>query len=220
MLPKKALVNWGGWDGHEPDHCAQTVRGLLDDEGFEVEVVHDLSVYADAKRMAGYGLIVPIWTMEEIAPERSEGLRSAIKSGIGLAGFHGGMADSFRKDTDYHYMVGGQWVAHPGNIIDYTVQVKATSHPITQGIADFAMHSEQYYLHVDPAVEVLATTRFAGTYDEWIEGVVMPVVWTKKYGRGRVFYSSLGHVNADLQVPEAKEILRRGLLWACGHLPI
>jgi type 1 glutamine amidotransferase len=218
MDERKALVNWGGWDGHEPDQCAQTVRQLLEAEGFAVDVEHDLGFYADAQRMAGYRLIVPIWTMEQITPEQSQGLRDAVKSGAALAGFHGGMADSFRMDTDYQYMVGGQWVAHPGNVIDYTVQIRDREHPITRGISDFAMHSEQYYMHVDPAVEVLATTTFGGVYDDWIDGVVMPVVWTKRFGAGRVFYSSLGHVNADLQVPEAKELLRRGMLWASGLL--
>ncbi|WP_428386676.1 ThuA domain-containing protein [Mucisphaera sp.] len=218
MATRKALINWGGWEGHEPDQCAETVAGLLRAEGFEVAIVHDLGVYEDVDRMKGYSLVVPIWTMEEISPEQSQGLRDAIRSGVGLGGFHGGMADSFRKDTEYQYMVGGQWVVHPGNIIDYTVQVKAKDHEITRGVPDFAMHSEQYYMHVDPAVEVLAMTTFNGAYDEWIDGVEMPVVWTKRYGAGRVFYSSLGHVNADLAVPEAREILRRGLLWAAREV--
>ncbi|QDU72238.1 ThuA domain-containing protein [Mucisphaera calidilacus] len=213
-MSKRVLINWGGWDGHEPDQCAQTVAELARGEGMEPDVVHDLSVYADAERMAGYDLVVPIWTMSEISAEQSQGLREVIKAGCGLAGFHGGMADSFRVDVDYQYMVGGQWVQHPGNIIDYTVQVTGGDHAITRGLSDFAMHSEQYYMHVDPACEVLATTRFSGEYDAWIDGVVMPVVWTKMYGAGRVFYSSLGHVNADLQVPEAKEMLRRGMVWA------
>lgn len=213
-MGKRVLINWGGWDGHEPEPCAETVAGLARGEGWEVEVVHDLSVYADGERMAGYDLVVPIWTMSEWTAEQSEGLRAVVKAGCGLAGFHGGMADSFRMDTDYQYMVGGQWVAHPGNIIDYTVKVTGGDHPITRGLSDFAMHSEQYYMHVDPAVQVLATTVFSGEVDGWIDGVEMPVVWLKRFGEGKVFYSSLGHVNADLAVPEAKEMLRRGMVWA------
>ena len=57
-----------------------------------------------------------------------------------------------------------------------------------QGITDFDYPSEQYYMHVDPANEVLATTTFSGEHAPWIEGVVMPVVWKRRYGEGRVFY--------------------------------
>ena len=124
------------------------------------------------------------------------------------------MADSFRNNTEYQFMVGGQWVAHPGNIIDYRVNIVSHQDPITTGIPDFDMHSEQYYMHVDPSNEVLATTTFKGDILSWIEGVVMPVVWKRKWGRGNVFYCSLGHVAKDFDVPEVREIVRRGLLWA------
>jgi type 1 glutamine amidotransferase len=132
----------------------------------------------------------------------------------GIAGWHGGMADSFRDNVEYQFMVGGQWVAHPGNIIDYTVHITNHDDPITAGLDDFAMHSEQYYLHVDPANEVLATTTFSGDILPWIAGTVMPVVWKRAWGEGRVFYSSLGHVAMDFDVPEARIIVERGMLWA------
>ena len=124
------------------------------------------------------------------------------------------MADSFRNSTEYQFMVGGQWVAHPGNIIDYEVHIAKPDDPITAGLHDFHMHSEQYYMHVDPLNEVLATTTFSGEYAPWIAGCVMPVVWKKRWGQGRVFYSSLGHVRRDFDVPEALEIMKRGILWA------
>lgn len=111
-------------------------------------------------------------------------------------------------------MVGGQWVAHPGGVIDYEVNITAVDDPITAGLKDFKMLSEQYYMHVDPNVEVLATTTFSDEYAPWIKGTVMPVVWKKMYGQGRVFYSSLGHVAKDFEVPEVLKIMQRGLLWA------
>ena len=140
--------------------------------------------------------------------------RGAVASGVGIAGWQGGMADSFRQSVDYQFMVGGQWVAHPGNIIDYTVNITNHDDPITAGLDDFSMHSEQYYLHVDPSNEVLATTTFDGTYAPWIAGTVMPVVWKRRWGAGKVSYCSLGHVASDFGVPEAREIVRRGMLWA------
>jgi type 1 glutamine amidotransferase len=124
------------------------------------------------------------------------------------------MADSFRDSIDYQFMVGGQWVAHPGNIIDYTVRITDHEDPITRGLEDFAMHSEQYYMHVDPSNEVLATTTFSGEHVPWISGNTIPVVWKRRWGEGRVFYSSLGHVAKDFDVPEAKTLVERGMLWA------
>jgi type 1 glutamine amidotransferase len=211
---KKALVVWGGWDGHEPQPCAEIFAAVLRDEGYEVDVQDTLDAYLDADMMAALNLIVPIWTMGQISGEQEQGLLKAIDSGVGCAGFHGGMGDAFRNNTTYQFMVGGQWVSHPDGITDYTVNITNHDDPITAGLNDFAMHSEQYYMHTDPGNDVLATTTFDCKDAPWVNGTVMPVVWKRQWGSGRVFYSSLGHVAADFDVPEAKEIQRRGMLWA------
>ena len=211
---KKALIVWGGWEGHEPKKCADIFAPALCERGFEVEVSDTLDSYLDTEKMLALDLVVPIWTMGTITREQEKGLLDAIGSGVGLGGWHGGMADSFRNNTTYQWMVGGQWVAHPGNIIDYTVNITNHDDPITAGINDFQMHSEQYYMHVDPANQVLATTTFNGEHASWVAGTVMPVVWKRMWQQGRVFYSSLGHVASDFNVAEAKEIQLRGMLWA------
>jgi type 1 glutamine amidotransferase len=212
---KSALIVWGGWEGHEPQQVAQILAACLRDEGYSVEVSDTLDAYLDHAKLHRLSLIVPIWTMGTITSEQEQGLLDAVKSGVGIAGWHGCMADSFRNNHEYQFMVGGQWVAHPGNIIPYTVNIIAHDDPITAGLSDFQMHSEQYYMHVDPSNEVLATTTFSGDYGvPWIAGTVMPVVWKRRWGAGRVFYCSLGHVARDFDVPEAREIVRRGMLWA------
>ena len=211
---KKALICWGGWSGHEPEKCANIFAPILREKGFEVEISDNLDSYLNEPMMKSLSLIVPIWTMSTITKEQESGLLDAVKSGVGIAGWHGGMADSFRNSVDYQWMVGGQWVAHPGNIIDYEVNILDHDDPITAGLSDFKMHSEQYYMHVDPSNEVLATTTFNTEIAPWVNGTVMPVVWKRMWGKGRVFYSSLGHVAADFDVPEAKEIEVRGMIWA------
>jgi len=213
-MKRKALMVWGGWEGHEPQKCVGIFAPLLEQAGFEVRISDTLDVYLEKEYLESLSLIVPVWTMGAIGKEQLQGLLGAVRGGVGLGGWHGGMADSFRQETEYQFMVGGQWVAHPGNIIDYRVQITRPEDPIVEGIGEFAMRSEQYYLHVDPSNEVLATTTFTGEHAAWIDGTVMPVVWKRRYGSGRVFYSSLGHVASDFQVAEAKEITRRGLLWA------
>ena len=178
-----------------------------------------LDSFLDAELMASVDMVVPVYTMSTITQEQEAGLLDAVRdSGVSVGGWHGGMADAFRQNTEYQFMVGGQWVAHPGNIIDYRVNVTDQQHPITAGISDFDMRSEQYYMHTDPGNTVLATTTFGGEHARWIDGTVMPVVWTRTYGAGKIFYSSLGHVIGDFDVPEAREIVRRGLLWAVDSL--
>ncbi len=214
-MAKKAIMVWGGWEGHEPKQCADIFAPILEAEGFAVTISDTLDTYKDRDLMAEQDLVVPTWTMGQIEGEQEQGLLAAVDSGVGIAGWHGGMADSFRNNTTYQFMVGGQFVAHPDGIIDYTVNIAAPDDPIVAGLDDFQMHSEQYYMHTDPSNEVLATTTLEGRQSApWVNGTVMPVVWKRAWGAGRVFYSSLGHVARDFDVPEAREIQRRGMLWA------
>ena len=210
---RKALIVWGGWPGHDPDLCASIYREWLKKEGFEVRIETETAAFLDPALM-DYSLIVPIYTMAKIEKPEALHLCEVVKSGVGLAGHHGGMCDAFRDSVDYQFMCGGQWVAHPGNIIDYKVDITRPDDPIMQGIESFEHRSEQYYMHVDPANEVLATTTFTGDHSDWIDGVVMPVVWKKRFGQGRVFFNSLGHRAYELDVPEIKTMMIRGLLWA------
>jgi type 1 glutamine amidotransferase len=166
--------------------------------------------------MKGIDLVIQIFTMAEISNEQESGLLDAVKGGTGIAGWHGGLCDSFRQNVAFQFMAGGQWVAHPGGVIDYGVRITDKKDPVTLGLKDFNMHSEQYYMHVDPNMKVLATTEFSAEHADWIAGCTMPVVWKKMYGQGRVFYSSLGHVMSDFGVPEALEIQKRGIRWAAA----
>ena len=213
MTEKKALIVWGGWEGHTPLQSAGLVRDMLDGHGFAVAVDNSTASFADPE-LGSNDLIVPMITMSRIEKEELTNLLAAVRAGSGIAGFHGLMCDSFRNEPDYQFMTGGQWVAHPGNIIDYTVNVDRSEDPIMAGIGDFPYRSEQYYMHVDPSNEVLATTTFGGGLFDEIDGVVMPVVWKRRFGKGRVFYSALGHVADEFEVPEMHAIFERGALWA------
>ena len=210
---RKALIVWGGWDGHEPEKGAGIVRGMLEEDGFEVTVETSTGAFGDPA-LSELSLIDPIYTMSKIEKADAVNLAAAVEAGTGLAGYHGGMADAFRDCVEYQFVVGGQWVAHPGNIIDYRVDVAKPDAPVMAGISSFPYRSEQYYMHVDPSNEVLATTTFSGEHASWIDGVVMPVVWKRRHGKGRVFYSSLGHVTSEFEVPQMRTILRRGMNWA------
>jgi uncharacterized protein len=211
---KKVLFVWGGWPGHEPEQCKDILVPWMEEEGAEVTVSDNLDIYTDSAYMSSLDLIVQIWTMGTITGEQQKGLLTAVKSGIGIAGWHGGLGDAFRNNTEYQFMVGGQWVAHPGGVIDYTVDITDKKDYVSKGLKSFDMHSEQYYMHVDPNVKVLATTTFDGEHAFWAKDAVMPIVWKKTYGKGRVFYNSLGHVSADFAVYEALEMMQRGIRWA------
>ena len=210
---KKALIVWGGWEGHEPEPVAKILAAALGDNGFEVEVADTLEAFEDEDKLKGLDLIVPEWTMGEISGAQLNPVLAAVESGVGIAGLHGGMGDAFRQSTQWQFMVGGQWVAHPGGgDVTYGVEI-VSDDPIVAGIKDFEVTSEQYYMHVDPNIEVLAITYFPDFGD-----AAVPVVWKKSWGEGRVFYSSLGH-NAEVAAQaEPLEIMTRGMLWAAKAL--
>jgi uncharacterized protein len=218
-MPKRALIVWGGWEGHEPLRVAELFAEILSADGMEPTVVAHPDGFAKADDPE-FDLIVPIVTMSKIAPEhRDPVLRAVAERGVGLAGCHGGMCDAFREDTEWQFMTGGQWVAHPGNDgVQYAVNFsKLLSHPIIEGLADFEVTSEQYYLHTDPGNIVLATTDFPtdGADGPHVANACrMPQVWIKAYGKGRVFYNALGHNRAVLEEPTPRELMRRGFAWA------
>ncbi len=205
---KKALLVYGGWQGHEPKQVTEIFDKALRSNGFETEISDTLDAFKDEAKLKSFDLIVLTWTMGTITREQLRPLLEAVKSGVGIAGVHGGLGDAFRNETEYQFMIGGQWVAHPGGDgVEYEVHIEPIDDPITRGLHDFRVRSEHYYMHVDPGNRVLATTRFGD--------VVMPVTWTKMYGKGRVFYCSLGHVAQVFeQDPQILIMVTRGMLWA------
>ena len=217
---KKALVFWGGWDGHDPENVSLRLKKILEANGFEVDRFEGTECLKDGQKLLSYDLIVPCVTMGDINGEYTKNISKAISEGVGLAGCHGGMCDAFRNDTEWQFITGGQFVAHPGGCINYNVDILEGSSPITDGIGSFEITSEQYYLHIDPAIEVLATTHFpvASGYHSVNKPVDMPVVWTKYWGKGRVFYCSLGHNDDEFEkFPQIGLLMERGMLWAADN---
>ncbi|KAA9009903.1 ThuA domain-containing protein [Histidinibacterium aquaticum] len=213
----KALITWGGWEGHEPDKVASLFATMLEAEGLETEMHDTLACFDDAERVAGFDLIVPVWTMSKIETHQAEAVSEAVARGAGLAGCHGGMCDAFRENVLWQFMTGANWVAHPGGDgVKYTLRITDGEHEITRGIDDFEVESEQYYMQVDPANHVLATTRFPVV--DWYHSangpVDVPQIWCRRWGIGRVHYNALGHKANVIDHGPARELLRRGLLWA------
>lgn len=214
---EKALLIKGGWDGHEPVQVTEVFNRMLIEAGYETDVSDTLDSLKDLDYLKSLDVIVPTWTMGTIDRELVLNVMEAVAGGVGLAGCHGGMCDAFRESTEWQFMTGGQWVSHPGgDAVEYTVNISNNTSPITDGIRDFQVISEQYYVHIDPCIEVLATTRFPTvTWYHSSNGTVdVPVIWTKRWGHGRVFYSSLGHHADVFDIPEAHETMKRGILWA------
>ena len=218
-MKQKALILCGGWDGHEPQLVTARFKKFLEAENFDVSVAEELAVLEDKARLMELSLFVPVWTMcnDDLPKPFFEPLLEAVGSGVGVAGCHGGMCDTFRNNVAWQFLTGANWVAHPGGDgVEFRINIISKSNPITEGIKDFDIKSEQYYLHVDPANEVLATTRFPviNGYHSANGVVDMPQVWTRKWGHGRVFYNALGHNNAVFDIPEVWELMKRGMLWA------
>lgn len=215
---KKALIFYGGWQGHDPAAVSARFESLLIKNGFEVDRVEGVDCLDNDDALLSYDLIVPCVTMGKLSAEQERNVCRAVECGVGLAGCHGGMCDAFRESTTWQFMTGGQWVSHPGNDgVEYDVNIVKGSSPIVEGIEDFSVKSEQYYLHVDPAIEVLATTPFpiADGPHRLNRPIEMPVAWTKRWGEGRVFYCSLGHNDKLFEnCPSAELLMERGMIWA------
>jgi type 1 glutamine amidotransferase len=226
---RRALVVRGGWDGHQPVETTDLFIPFLEANGFEVRVEDSPKSYADADYLGTVDLIVQTNTMSTIEPDEFAGLRQAIESGTGFAGWHGGIADSYRNTVDYLQLVGGQFAAHPGkrpeertgeqsdNYVPYTVNMlpAAAEHPITQGIGDFELVTEQYWVLHDDLNDVLATTTQAvRPWDPWHRPVTSPAIWTRQWGKGRIFVSTPGHRIEIVENPIVRTIIERGLLWA------
>jgi type 1 glutamine amidotransferase len=218
----KACITWGGYEGHTPSASSLMAQDLLEEAGYDVDVKQTLKIYEDAKYLESLDLLVQCWTMSTLEDKQVKGLVAAVMDGLGFAGWHGGLNDSFRTATDYEFLTGSNFVAHPGGVSDYDVDIVEAKKddPIVKGIKKFNLKSEQYYIHCDPAImqgingEVLCTSTFHNVMMPWIDGVVMPAAYKRTWGDGKIFYVSFGHTYADFEVPEAREILRRGLLWA------
>ena len=229
MRRSHALVVRGGWDGHQPIEATNEFIPHLTANGFTVRVEDSTTVYAEADYMGTVDLVLQCMTMSTIGPDELAGLIVAIEAGTGLAGWHGGIADSFRNSSDYLHLIGGQFACHPGNapqersgdqsdnFVPYRVEMlsAALGHPITAGIHDFDLVTEQYWVLTDDYIDVLATTTQAvRPWDPWHRPVTSPAIWTRQWGRGRVFVATPGHNIAVVRHPAVKTIIERGLLWA------
>ena len=229
MTGRRALIVRGGWDGHHPVAATDMFRPFLAENGFEVRVEESNEVYADAAVMAETDLVVQAVTMSSISDAALTGLRAAVEAGTGLAGWHGGIADSYRGSSDYLQLVGGQFATHPGrhpderpgderdNYLDHTIEITdlGRRHEITAGIDDFVLHTEQYWVLHDDLIDILATTTHpTQAYHPWHRPIVSPAVWTRLWGAGRVFVATPGHTPEVLADPHVRTIVERGLLWA------
>jgi type 1 glutamine amidotransferase len=227
---RSALVVRGGWDGHAPIEATDLFVPFLRDAGFEVRVSDSLEAYADAGAMARTDLVVQCWTMGEISGEQLAGLTAAVRAGTGFAGWHGGIADSFRSSSDYLHLVGGQFATHPSkpadqcvpgaqanNFLPHRVEIvpSRADHPIVAGLTDFELETEQYWVLSDGYNDVLATTTHPARPDQpWHRPLTCPAVWTREWGQGRVFVATPGHQPDVLADPNVRTIVERGLLWA------
>ncbi|WP_330177136.1 ThuA domain-containing protein [Streptomyces sp. NBC_01498] len=213
--PRRALVVRGGWEGHLPVTVTDLFLPFLRERGYTVETADTLDVYTDAPLLAATDLIVQCWTMGEISQEQCDGLVSAVRAGTGFAGWHGGVVDSFRGSVGYQLLTGGQFLTHPPGFSDHTVRIlpEHADHPVVGGLADFQVHTERYWTLTDPLIDTLATIGFEADEDR-SRPVTMPAVWTRTWGAGRVFVSTIGHKPDDFDVPEVRTLTERGLLWA------
>ncbi|WP_285106369.1 ThuA domain-containing protein [Promicromonospora sp. MEB111] len=227
---KRALVVRGGWTGHQPVETTDSFLPFLAEHGYEVRVEDSTAVYADADYLTGIDVIVQTVTMSTIESAELSSLIAAVAAGTGLAGWHGGIADSYRNSSDYLQLIGGQFATHPpkapraelageaaDNFLRHTIDIvpERADHPIVAGISDFELTTEQYWVLSDEYNDVLATTTLAARdFDPWHRPVTCPAIWTRQWGAGRIFVSTPGHELAVVDDPNVRTVIERGILWA------
>jgi uncharacterized protein len=215
---RTALVVRGGWEGHSPVEATDRFVPFLEEHGFAVDLSDSPEVYADAERLAATDLVVQCYTQGVASDAAVLGLSAAVAAGTGLAGWHGGICDSFRGSPDYLHLTGGQWAAHPGGFVEHQVEVVAdrADHELVAGLSPrWSVDTEQYWVLTDELNDVLATTTLAvGDDTPWRQPVTCPAVWTRHWGEGRVFVTTVGHKLDDLDHPDVRTVIERGLLWA------
>ena len=213
---KNILVVWGGWKGHQPKVFADNVIKWLKSQNAKITESNNLEVYDNYDSLTKFDLIIQSVTLSDISNNQADNLVKAINNGVGIAGAHGGLTDSFRTKTNYQFMIGGQFVAHPGGKVNF--EVNMLNDQLTQGLNNIEIFTEQYYMHFDPNIEIIANTIFDNKFYPWIDGVIMPFAWKKKYGKGKVFYISIGHdPNEFIRYPDGWKLLTRGFIWACRN---
>lgn len=227
---KTALIVRGGWDGHHPIEATDSFVPFLRDHGYDVRVEDSPAIYADAAYLRTVDVIVQCVTMSTIETEQVRGLAAAVRAGTGLAGWHGGIVDSYRASSEYLQLTGGQFATHrakaapadlPGDgtdcFVDYRVVIDPAKadHPIVSGIADFDLTTEQYWVLSDSYNDVLATTTVAAPdFEPWQSEIVVPAIWTRRWGDGRIFVATPGHDLRTLADTNVRTIIERGILWA------
>lgn len=228
-MTKRAVIVRGGWDGHQPVEATEFFLPFLSENGYDYEIFESPEVYLDEERMAATDLIIQCMTKSSIERDQTMGLRAAIEAGTGFAGWHGGIADSYRDSEEYLHLMGVQFAHHPGkhpderigeqsdNYIPHRIDIlpEAADHPITAGIESFELETEQYWVLHDGLLDVLATTTLPKRdFDPWHSEHVSPAVWTRRWGKGKIFVATPGHRVEVLENPNVKTIIERGILWA------
>lgn len=193
-MTRRAFISYGGWEEHEPRACAEWVAELLQREGFVVELEDTLAPLPE-----NLSLVVPVWSLADAPDEELDALVGAVAGGVGCAAFHGAAA-TFHRHNAYRRLLGGTFVWHPDEH-EFEVQLEAGD--------SFRVTTEQYYMQVDPANNVVAHTTFP-------DGTVMPVAWRRREGNGRVFYSALGHAPDVLALEPVRALFLEGALWAAS----
>jgi len=199
---KSILIIWGGWQGHDPQGVAEKLANILTDHRYQVDVRSDLGVLIN-ENLKTYDVLIPIWSCGIASPIYIQPLLEAIESGLGLVTWHGGI--NWFDQADYYDLIGAYYLRDTP-VESYSVQLE--DHAFTKGLTDFDIKSETYYMLVNPMNTLLATTS--------CKGHRLPLMWTKTYGAGRVFYSSLAHDLDQLFMPDHLSILLRAIEWAAS----
>jgi type 1 glutamine amidotransferase len=141
-----------------------------------------------------------------ISPAALARLDAFLARGGGLLAVHSASA-SFKEEPRFYEILGGRFVEH-GPVEEFAVEPSLPQDEVLGEVPAFRVRDELYRHEYDAANRIHLYTAVGEERE--------PVVWTRAWGRGRVCYCALGHTVSVVRHPRVRQILQRGLAWACG----
>jgi type 1 glutamine amidotransferase len=201
-------------DSHQWEASTRLVQAILEKSGrFDVTISTDKEVFASPGLSDNDAIVLSFgfWKEADPSEKAKAGLLDYVRNGGNLVALHFACS-SFQDWKEYGTLLGRVWkkgVGGHGPYGEFEVNITAPEHPITKGLGDFKTEDELYSkLSGEEEIEVLASA-----YSDWSKKIE-PIVFVKRYGKGRVVQNVLGHALDSKQNPAYQQLLIRDVEWA------
>ena len=206
VLKKKKILIYQGGRYYNEEKTYNHFKNILTDYIVDCSINLDL---LDGEDFFNYDTTIFLSQEGTLTKIQEEILLNFISSGKGFIGLHGASA-SFKNNSNYFKMLGGRFINH-GSVSKIHIRILDKEHEITQNLDNFDFRDEPYRhdFSMGKNIHILAEAEYNAPDDPNPE----PIMWIKKYGKGRVFFCALGHRTIALKDPVFQKIIERAVKW-------